>query len=135
MNGHFDPETLRLLNEAQEVDIETRQEEGSPTHRTVVWVVVMNGEVFVRSVRGLNGRWYREISANPTGALHAGDQRIPVPGGPGHGRANHGSDQRRLPEQVRAGVAGPDGGDGEGGGPAHDPEALAGLRTTGCRAS
>src|SRR5918994_7543192 len=52
MNGHFDPETLRLLNEAQEVDIETRQEEGSPTHRTIVWVVVMNGEVLVRSVRG-----------------------------------------------------------------------------------
>ena len=78
MNGHFDPETLRLLNETQEVDIETRQEEGSPTHRTVVWVVVLNGEALVRSVRGPKGRWYREISANPTGALQAGDQRIPV---------------------------------------------------------
>jgi hypothetical protein len=78
MNGHFDPETLRLLDETQEVDIETRQEEGSPTHRTVVWVVVMSGEVFVRSVRGPKGRWYREISANPTGALPAGGQRIPV---------------------------------------------------------
>jgi hypothetical protein len=82
MNGHFDPETLRLLNEAQEVDIETRQEEGSPTHRTIVWVVVMNGEVLVRSVRGPKGRWYHEISANPTGALQAGDQRIPVRAAP-----------------------------------------------------
>ena len=78
MNGHFDPETLRLLDEAQEVDIETRQEEGSPTHRTVVWVVVMNGEVFVRSVRGQRGRWYREISSHPEGALHVEDDRIPV---------------------------------------------------------
>src|SRR5918993_4159314 len=82
MNGHFDPETLRLLNEAQEVDIESRQEEGSPTHRTIVWVVVMNGEVFVRSVCGAKGRWYREISANLTGALQAGDQRIPVRAAP-----------------------------------------------------
>ena len=77
MNGHFDPETLRLLDETQEVDIETRQE-GSPTHRTVVWVVVMSGEVFVRSVRGPKGRWYRELSANPSGALLVGDLRIPV---------------------------------------------------------
>jgi hypothetical protein len=82
MNGHFDPETLRLLDETQEVDIKTRQEEGSPTHRTIVWVIVMSGEVFVRSVRGPKGRWYREISANPTGALHAGGQRIPVRAAP-----------------------------------------------------
>jgi hypothetical protein len=32
----------------------------------------------VRSVRGPKGRWYREISSHPEGALHAGDTRIPV---------------------------------------------------------
>jgi hypothetical protein len=41
-------------------------------------VVTVNGEVFVRSVRGEKGRWYREVSANPSAALHAGDNRIPV---------------------------------------------------------
>ncbi len=78
MNAHFDPEMLSLLDESQEVHIETRRAEDSPAHRTIVWVVVVDGEVFVRSVRGPKGRWYREISGNPTGALHAGDQRIPV---------------------------------------------------------
>ncbi len=32
----------------------------------------------MRSVRGEKGRWYREVSANPSAALHVGDRRIPV---------------------------------------------------------
>jgi hypothetical protein len=78
MNGSFDAETLRLLDETREVRIETRRDEDSPEHRTIIWVVVVEGEVFVRSVRGPQGRWYREISSNPEGALHVGDDRILV---------------------------------------------------------
>jgi len=40
--------------------------------------VVVEGEVFVRSVRGPKGRWYREISSHPEGALHVQGERIPV---------------------------------------------------------
>ena len=78
MNGSFDPETLQLLEETREVQIETRRDEDAPTHRTTIWVVTVDGDVFVRSVRGEKGRWYREVSANPSAALHVGDKRIPV---------------------------------------------------------
>jgi hypothetical protein len=78
MNGSFDTETLKLLDEIREVRIETRRDDNSPEHRTIIWVVVVEGEVFVRSVRGPKGRWYREISSNPEGALHVGDNRILV---------------------------------------------------------
>jgi hypothetical protein len=78
MNDSFDAETLRLLDETKEVRIETRRDGDSPEHRTIIWVVVVEGEVFVRSVRGQRGRWYREISSNPEGALHVQDDRIPV---------------------------------------------------------
>jgi len=78
MNDYFDNETLRLLEETKEVRIETRRGEGAPEHRTTIWVVVVGGEAFVRSVRGPRGRWYQEISAHPEGALHAGNQRISV---------------------------------------------------------
>jgi hypothetical protein len=78
MNGSFDADTLRLLDETREVRIETRRDDDSPEHRTIIWVVVVEGEVFVRSVRGPQGRWYREIPSNPEGALHVGDDRIPV---------------------------------------------------------
>ena len=82
MNGSFDTETLRLLDETDEVYIETRRNAESSEHRTIVWVVVVEGEVFVRSVRGTKGRWYREISSNPEGALHVGDRRIQVRAAP-----------------------------------------------------
>lgn len=78
MNDSFDPETLRLLDETKEVRIETRRDEEAPEHRTIVWVVVVDGTVFVRSVHGPDGRWYREVSANPTAVLHVEDRRIPV---------------------------------------------------------
>ena len=78
MNDSFDAETLRLLDETKEVRIEPRRDGDSPEHRTIIWVVVVEGEVFVRSVRGRRGRWYREISSNPEGALHVEDDLIPV---------------------------------------------------------
>jgi hypothetical protein len=79
MRDSFDAETLRLLDETREVRIETRR---SPEHRTIIWVVVVEGEVFVRSLRGPRGRWYREISSNPEGALHVQDDRLPVHAAP-----------------------------------------------------
>ena len=82
MNDSFETETLRLLDETDEVYVETRRDSDSEEHRTIIWVVVTGGEVFVRSVRGTKGRWYREISSNPEGALHVDDERIPVRAAP-----------------------------------------------------
>jgi hypothetical protein len=82
MNDSFDDETLRLLHETREVRIETRRDGDSPEHRTIIWVVVVEGEVFVRSVRGQRGRWYREISSNPEGGLHVQNHRLPVKAAP-----------------------------------------------------
>jgi hypothetical protein len=78
VNGSFDPDTLRLIDGAREVRIETSRDEDAPAHRRTIWVVTMDGSVFVRSVRGGKGRWYREVSANPAAALHVGGDRIPV---------------------------------------------------------
>ena len=78
MNASFDTYTLRLIDGVREVRIETSRDEDAPAHRTTIWVVTMDGSVFVRSVRGGKGRWYREVSANPVAALHVGDDRIPV---------------------------------------------------------
>jgi hypothetical protein len=89
MNDSFDNETLSLLDETMEVRIETRRDADSPEHRTIIWVVVVENEVFVRSVRGQKGRWYREISSNPEGALHVENNRIPV-------RATHATDDTTV---------------------------------------
>jgi hypothetical protein len=46
--------------------------EKHPKSRVVIWVVVADDEVFVRSWRGTKGRWYRDIAA-------AGPQRWSLP--------------------------------------------------------
>src|SRR3712207_8290607 len=78
MKCWFGPDPHGPLGNKREVRTKTRRDAGSPEHRTIIWVVVVESEVFVRSVRGPRGRWYREISSNPEGALHVKGERIPV---------------------------------------------------------
>lgn len=47
--------------------------------RTWIWVVVADGQVYVRSVRGERGYWYQSARERPDEvALIAGEQVIPV---------------------------------------------------------
>ncbi|HEU0235764.1 MAG TPA: nitroreductase/quinone reductase family protein, partial [Candidatus Limnocylindrales bacterium] len=71
----FSTDDLALLDRSEEVDIETRAPGGDP-HRAVIWVVVDAGDVFIRSVRGERGRWYRDAVANPAVALLVGRRRL-----------------------------------------------------------
>ena len=75
MSDGFDDETLALLDAAEEVKIETRAADGRE-HRTIIWVMVDGTDVYVRSVRGAAGRWYRELVASGEGALHVDPRRI-----------------------------------------------------------
>ncbi|HKG56810.1 MAG TPA: DUF2255 family protein, partial [Candidatus Limnocylindrales bacterium] len=65
----FSREDLSLLAQAEEVDIETGPPAG-PRRRTTIWIVVDGSEVFVRSVRGSSGRWYRELLDAPDVTIH-----------------------------------------------------------------
>ena len=68
---------LDLIDRTEEVEIETNGAEGA-VHRTIIWAVVDDGDVFVRSYRGPNARWYREALADPSVALHVDGLRLPV---------------------------------------------------------
>ena len=74
----FPPVVLDALRAARTVEIETSAGAGRPIHRAVIWIVVHEERVLVRSVRGDRGRWYRELLANPSGAVHVAGTRIPV---------------------------------------------------------
>jgi hypothetical protein len=71
----FAGDDLALLDKAEEVKIET-QAPGRDARRTTIWVVVDRDEVYVRSVRGERGRWYRDCVANPTIALIVQGKRL-----------------------------------------------------------
>jgi hypothetical protein len=65
---------LEIVDEAKRVVIETRS--GDRTIGTIIWVVVDDGEVFVRSVRGDGGKWYQRALADPEVALRVGDDLL-----------------------------------------------------------
>jgi hypothetical protein len=71
----FDAETLRVLHDAHEVAIRT---EKRPASAVVIWIVVADKEVFVRSVRGAKGRWYRDLVADRRATLEAAGRRLAV---------------------------------------------------------
>jgi len=68
---------LDLIDRTEEVEIETHGPDGA-VHKTIIWAVVDDGAVFVRSYRGPHARWYREVLADPSVALHVDGQRLPV---------------------------------------------------------
>lgn len=65
---------LEILTEVNRVVIETRS--GERSIATIIWVVVDDGDVFVRSVRGESGKWYQRALAQPEVTLRVGDDRI-----------------------------------------------------------
>ena len=73
----FAEDDLARIRDAEEVEIETQAPDG-PVHRTIIWIVVDGDDAFVRSVRGTNGRWFRESTANPAIAIHVDGRRVPA---------------------------------------------------------
>jgi hypothetical protein len=57
--AHFDKQTLAQLSAQDEIAIRTGKH---PDKAVPIWVAVADGEVFVRSVRGAQGRWYRDVA-------------------------------------------------------------------------
>ena len=58
--------------------------EKHPKTAVVIWVVVANDEVFVRSWLGNKGRWYRDVAAGGPATLEFGARRLAVQAIPEH---------------------------------------------------
>ena len=71
----FDAAILSELRDLHEVTIRT---EKHPKSAVVIWVVVADDEVFVRSVRGGKGRWYRDLAAGGSATLEFPGRRLAV---------------------------------------------------------
>ncbi len=71
----FSDDDLDRIDRTEEVEIETVTGDGL-VHRTIIWAIVDDGSVYIRSYRGPDARWYREALANPAVALHVDGRRI-----------------------------------------------------------
>ena len=63
----FSPSERELLDKTDEVGIETRAGRQLP-----IWVVVVGDTAYIRSVRGIEGRWYQALLGGTEARLHAG---------------------------------------------------------------
>lgn len=78
MTGRFDEATLAELDAQREVHIETTRPDGS-SQKTIIWLVVDNGEAFVRSWRGDRAHWFQAAVDQPAEvALLLDGRRLPV---------------------------------------------------------
>lgn len=73
----FEPKLIELINATEEVDIETTSSSGKPV-RATIWILTDGRDVYVRSLKGTDGQWYRDLVARPDGAVYIQGQRIPI---------------------------------------------------------
>ena len=72
----FAKDALDWLRTNKEVTIRTAKH---PDTAVIIWVVVASDDaVYVRSVKGLQGRWYRDLASDGRGTLQVPEQNIPV---------------------------------------------------------
>ena len=94
----FDALTLGELRDVQEVAIRT---EKHPKSAVVIWVVVADDEVFVRSWRGAKGRWYSDLAAGGPATLGVCRPPAGGAGAPGERPSCRRPDQPRIPRKYQ----------------------------------
>jgi hypothetical protein len=65
---------LDSLDQAYEIRIAGRREDGTLRNLVIVWHVVVDGALYARSVRGTQGNWYRGAIRFFEGAISWGGQ-------------------------------------------------------------
>jgi hypothetical protein len=73
----LDQDTLQALDRAVEVEMVTPRRDGSLSRRPI-WVVVTDGEAYVRSYRAESGAWYRRARREGHAAVGLGGRTIEV---------------------------------------------------------
>jgi hypothetical protein len=73
----LDQATLELLDRSDEVEMRTPRRDGSMSSRPI-WVVVVDGDAYIRSYLGEAGAWYRRARADGRATIAVGETTVPV---------------------------------------------------------
>lgn len=66
---------LAAVGEAEELEIAPARRDGTLRRATPIWVVRVGDELYVRSFRGHEGRWFRAARQSQEGKISAGGVR------------------------------------------------------------
>lgn len=66
---------LEKIGAAEELDLRSEREDGTLRDPVTMWVVRVGDDVYVRSVKGTDGPWYRGTRSRRQGRIEAGGVR------------------------------------------------------------
>jgi hypothetical protein len=64
---------LNKIGEAEELRIASLRSDGTQRKPVIIWVVRLGEDLYVRSVNGRNGAWFRGTQVRYVGHVQAGD--------------------------------------------------------------
>ena len=74
----WDPTELGAIDRDGELRVAAHRPDGTVRTPVIVWHVVVDGKLYVRSVRGDAGGWYRGVQRTGTGTIESGGVRAEV---------------------------------------------------------
>jgi hypothetical protein len=74
----WNPAELGTIATTSEVEISSLREDGTLTKPVTIWAVRLGDELYVRSVRGGAGGWYKAVEGRHEGRLEAEDTGVDV---------------------------------------------------------
>ena len=69
---------LAAIERAGELRVAAHRPDGTLRDPRIVWHVVVDGSLYIRSVRGVDGAWYRGVQRTGTGEISSGGVRAEV---------------------------------------------------------
>ena len=70
--GSWNDEDLADMAESSELRIAPMRGDGTLQRPRIIWVIRLDGDVYVRSVNGPDGEWFRGVQARHAGHISAG---------------------------------------------------------------
>jgi hypothetical protein len=74
----WNPTELATISGTQEVEVSSLREDGTLTKPVTIWAVRVGEELYVRSVNGDSGAWWKAAEGRHEGRLDAGDVGVDV---------------------------------------------------------
>jgi hypothetical protein len=78
MAAEWNPTELERIAATREIEVSSLREDGALTKPVTIWCVRVEGELYIRSVRGDAGGWFRSAEQRHEGRIEADDVAVDV---------------------------------------------------------